>query len=47
MKRPRRLIQTWHGGPGVSLSSLFGSAIFLRKGYCSFFMEAVCLALKS
>jgi len=46
IKRPRRLFQTWHGEPGVSFNQqLFGARHFFIKGYYSFFLAAVCLAL--
>ena len=46
MKRPRHLFQTWHGGRRVSLNQQFiWARNFLRKGYYSFFLAAVYLAL--
>jgi len=48
LNAPRRLFQTWHGGTGVSLNNQFiWARQFLRKGYYSFFLAAVYLALKS
>jgi len=48
IQRLRRLFQTWHGGPSVSLNKQFiWVRHFLRKGYYSFFLTAVYPALKS
>ena len=47
-KRPRRLFQTWHGGPGVCLNQQFTwIRPFLRKDYYLFFLAAGYFALKS
>ena len=46
IKRPRRLFQTWHGGPGVCWNQQFVWARhYLRKGYylLFFFLAAVCI----
>ena len=46
--RPPRIFQAWHGGAGFSLNQQFILArLFLKKGYYSFFLAAVYLALKS
>ena len=48
IKRPRRLFQTWHGGPDLFLNQQFILVChFLRKDYFSFFLAAVYLALRS
>ena len=48
IKRPRRLFQSWHCGPGVSLNQQFiWARQFLRKGHYSFFLAVVYLALKA
>ena len=47
IKRPWHLFQTWHGGPGICLNQQFiWARDFLRKGYSSFFLAAVYVALK-
>ena len=46
IKCPRRLFQTWHGGPGVSLNQqVIWACHFFKKGFYLFFLAAMYLAL--
>ena len=48
IKRPGRLLQTWHGGPGVCLNQQFiWARHFLRKDYYLFLLAAVYFTLKT
>ena len=46
VKHPRRLFQTWPGGPGVCLKQQFiWARHFLRKGLHSFYLTSCILPL--
>ena len=46
IKRPRRLFQTWPGGPGVCMNQQsIWVRHFLRKGFDSFYLTSCILPL--